>query len=112
VTINGKKVKTAAAETLSFKEEKGKWVNTKFETLAGTKTVGAEGPISAAFSSRHVYIYGTGGNPTDEELKKRRETAEQAANWSQYINAFIGRVMVFSPCGCGQRCETKRHRGC
>jgi predicted esterase len=95
VTINGQKVKASGAATISFREEKGKWVNTRFETVTNGKKAGAEGPISAAFSSRHVYIYGTAGNPSDEELKKRREMAEQAANWSQYVNAFIGRAMVF-----------------
>jgi predicted esterase len=95
VTINGQKLKVAAGGPLSWKEENGKWVNARYSAPAGSKMAGAEGPISAAFSSRHVYVYGTGGSPSDEELKKRRETAEQAANWSQYVNAFIGRVMVF-----------------
>jgi predicted esterase len=95
VTINGKKLKAASGESLSFKEENSKWVNARSQAVAGSKAPGAEGPISEAFSSRHIYVYGTAGSPTDQELKKRRETAEQAANWSQYINAFIGRVMVF-----------------
>jgi pimeloyl-ACP methyl ester carboxylesterase len=95
VTINGMKVKTTPAGSLSFKEEKGKWINARYEAAAGSKTSGAEGPIGAAFSSRHIYVYGTGGSPNEEELKNRRQTAEQAANWSQYVNAFIGRVMVF-----------------
>jgi predicted esterase len=95
VTINGQKVKATGADALSFRDEKGKWVNDRYDVVASGKSGGAEGPISAAFSSRHVYVYGTGGNPSEEELKKRRELAEQAANWSQYVNAFIGRAMVF-----------------
>jgi predicted esterase len=95
VTINGQKVKTAVSDSPSFREEKGKWINGAFQPAATAKKQGAEGPVSAAFSSRHVYIYGTAGNPPEDELKKRRETAEQAANWSQYMNPFLNRVMVF-----------------
>jgi predicted esterase len=95
VSINGQKIKTATSDSPSFREEKGKWVNGAAAISATAKKQGAEGPISAAFSSRHVYIYGTAGNPSEEELKKRRETAEAAANWSQYMNPFLNRVMVF-----------------
>ncbi|MBC7921147.1 MAG: phospholipase, partial [Ferruginibacter sp.] len=51
--------------------------------------------ISAAFASRHLYVYGTGGNPTPEELRARTEVATQAANWSAYRGEFAGRVMFF-----------------
>lgn len=95
VTVNGQKVKTAVSDSPSFREENGKWVNSAYVAPASAKKQGAEGPVSAAFSARHVYIYGTAGNPSEDELKKRRETAEQAANWSQYMNPFLNRVMVF-----------------
>lgn len=94
VTINGRKVKAEPSDVMSFADVKGAWTMGNFDRAWG-KAPEREGPISAAFSSRHVYVYGTGGSPTDEELKNRRLTAEQAANWSQYVNAFIGRVMVF-----------------
>jgi poly(3-hydroxybutyrate) depolymerase len=95
VTINGKKVKTSAAETVSFTEQQGKWAATKYELPATAKKPGAEGPIGAVFSQRHVYVYGTAGNPSEAELKLRSEIATQAANWSFYRNAFLGRIMVF-----------------
>jgi predicted esterase len=95
ITINGKKIKPAISDSPSFREEAGKWVNSPYAASASAKKQGAEGPVSAAFSSRHVYVYGTAGSPSDEELKKRREIAEQAANWSQYMNPFLNRVMVF-----------------
>lgn len=44
---------------------------------------------------RHVYVYGTAGNPSEEALKKRREVAEAAAAWSVYRGEFLGRIMVF-----------------
>jgi hypothetical protein len=40
-------------------------------------------------------VYGTAGSPTEEELKKRREVAEQAANWSMYRGGFLGRIAVY-----------------
>jgi hypothetical protein len=95
VTLDGKKVKVTTAPTLSFQQQAGKWVTTKYEALAGVKKSGAEGPISAAFSERHVYVYGTAGNPSEAELKARIDIATQAANWSVYRNAFLGRIMVF-----------------
>src|SRR5690606_29008297 len=49
----------------------------------------------AAFSDRHIYVYGTADNPGQEELKARMEVATKAADWSVYRGAFLGRVMVF-----------------
>ena len=95
VTINGQKIKTTISDSPSFRLEGSKWTNSPHQASAMAKKQGAEGPVSAAFSGRHVYIYGTAGSPSDEELKKRRESAEQAANWSQYMNPFLNRVMVF-----------------
>ncbi len=71
------------------------WWNNKYEIPATDKTSGAEGPVPAAMSDRHVYVYGTAGNPSEDELKKRRAVAEQAANWSMYRGEFLGRIMVF-----------------
>ncbi len=94
VTLDGK-IKVASSESLSFKQEAGKWVNNKYEATAQAKKQGSEGPISASFATRHVYVYGTAGNPSEEELKKRRELAEQAAAWSTYRGAFLGRLLFF-----------------
>jgi hypothetical protein len=44
--------------------------------------LGAEGPIVRAVSGRHIYVYGTLGAQTDEELEERRKVAETAADWS------------------------------
>lgn len=96
VTLNGKKIKLKTApDSLSFQLVNGKWSNTPYQLNAGSKQKGAEGPISEALASRHVYVYGTGGNPTPEDLKTRLETANKAANWSAYRNAFLGRVAVY-----------------
>jgi enterochelin esterase-like enzyme len=95
VTLDGKKIKTATADQISFTQNAGKWANAKYELTATAKRPGAEGPVSAAMSERHVYVYGTAGAPSEEELKKRREVAEQAANWSMYRGGFLGRIAVY-----------------
>ena len=102
VTIDGKKVKATATDAISFRldppAKAGKpavWTNAKYDLPATAKKAGAEGPVWTAMSERHVYVYGTGGNPSEEELKKRRSVAEQAANWSMYRGEFLGRIMVF-----------------
>lgn len=51
--------------------------------------------MSEVIASRHIYVYGTGGNPSPEELENRRARAVQAANWSVYRGPFLGRIMVF-----------------
>ncbi len=93
VTINGKKVKTENTASLSFMQKDGKWISGR--SAAGMRTSALEGPIREAFASRHIYVYGTAGNPSDEEMKKRVALATDAANWSFYRGAFLGRIMFF-----------------
>ena len=93
--IDGRKVKTPATEAVSFSKPKGKWAAVRYEAPAMAKKPGAEGPIYAAFSSRHVYVYGTQGNPSPEELQARQQVAQQAATWSAYRGEFLGRIMFF-----------------
>jgi hypothetical protein len=59
------------------------------------KAVGQEGPIGHAFSTRHIYVYGTLDNPSDAELRSRMFTAMQAADWSHDRGAFLGRIKFF-----------------
>ncbi len=73
----------------------GKWSIGKHEAPATSKKLNAEGPLGDAFASRHVYVFGTGGDANPEEITKRKQLAEQAANWALYRNAFLGRVMFF-----------------
>lgn len=98
IKIDGSTVnaKTDSSLTL-FRESSGAWkveAATIMSVYTGKKQ-GAEGPIFAAFSSRHVYVYGTADNPSPEVLKKRIDIATQAANWSQYRGEFLGRMMFF-----------------
>lgn len=95
ITIDGKKVKTQSGDAISFTKKDGKWTNAKAESTNEGKNSKLEGPIKEAFASRHIYVYGTAGNPSQEELKKRMDLATEAANWSFYRGAFLGRIMFF-----------------
>jgi len=91
VKVDGKSFTARTADAVSFMKEKGSWVNKKFTPGLTSKMQGAEGPQYAAVSSNHVYVYGTGGNPSREELAARRAAASSCADWS----GMAGRIMVF-----------------
>lgn len=95
VKIDGKKIKSGDGSTFSFSKSKNKWVSGKVEKQDNAKGPGAEGPIFDAFSDKHIYVYGTLGTSTFEEIKSRADIAIQAANWSAYRGEFLGRIMFF-----------------
>lgn len=96
VNIDGASLKFKSDSTVSFYKNSNVWAVGKEKVLTVLfKKKGAEGPIYDAFSSRHVYVYGTLDNPSAEELKKRIDMADQAADWSYYRGPFLGRVMFF-----------------
>jgi len=72
-------------------KENGTWINKKYSPGLTAKQKGAEGPLYAAVSSNHVYIYGTGGDPSQEELAARRAAVASLADWT----GMGGRIMVF-----------------
>lgn len=51
--------------------------------------------MRAALSDRHIYVYGTDDDPSEDELQRRRNRAVTAATWSVYRGPFWGRVKVF-----------------
>lgn len=91
VKVDGKSFSVKSADAISFMKSDGAWVNRKFTPGLTSKKQGAEGPLYAAVSSNHVYVYGTGGNPSQEELAARRAQAALCADWS----GMGGRIMVF-----------------
>lgn len=95
VKIDGTSLKTTSDSSISFVRNNNLWTVGKTSNTGLSKKKGAEGPIYDAFSSRHLYVYGTLDNPSEEELKKRIEIATQAADWSHYRGEFLGRVMFF-----------------
>ena len=95
VTVDGQLLKATARGEMSFKKEGDKWVQGRYLPTETAKRKGAEGPLYAAFSGRHVYVYGTRDNPSPQELQKRMQTALQAANWSVYRGEFLGRMQLY-----------------
>ncbi len=79
-----------------FIKTANKWTQVENGNLPSLqKQIGFEGPIAEAMASSHIYVYGTADNPKPEILKKRIETANFAANWSEYRGDFLRRVMFF-----------------
>lgn len=73
----------------------GKWAVGKRPENSKMKNPNQEGPMTEVIADRHIYVYGTKGNPSKEQQELRRKIAEEAANWSFYRGDFMGRVMVF-----------------
>jgi hypothetical protein len=80
VTIDGTALRIARGTALSFSKTATGW-RQGLAAPAG-KRLGAEGPIVRALSGRHIYVYGTLGAQTDEELAERRKVADAASQWS------------------------------
>jgi len=80
VTIDGTALRVRPAAALSFSKASGEWRAGRFDP--GGKRPGAEGPIWQAAAARHIYVYGSAGAATAEELEGRRERAATAADWS------------------------------
>lgn len=82
ISINGQQVVSSPKFNHSFILKDGKWVAEKYNASAAQKQKGLEGPMAEAIFNRHVYVYGTGGDPSQEELANRRAIATQAANFA------------------------------
>ncbi|MFZ2286262.1 MAG: alpha/beta hydrolase-fold protein [Bacteroidales bacterium] len=91
VKVDGQSFAVKSADAVSFTRSAGKWENRKFTPGLTSKQHGAEGPLYEAVAGSHLYVYGTGGNPSQEELASRRTQAFSAADWS----GPGGRIMVF-----------------
>ncbi|HQG53774.1 MAG TPA: alpha/beta hydrolase-fold protein [Bacteroidales bacterium] len=94
IKVDGKSFSLQTGNAASFTKTAKGWVNTKFTPSLTSKKQGAEGPLYAAVSSNHVYVYGTGGNPSQEELSARRAQAAAAADWAA-DRGMMGRIMIF-----------------
>jgi pimeloyl-ACP methyl ester carboxylesterase len=78
VTIDGATLR-ARPPASSFVKTAGKWRAGRFAQQG--KHAGAEGPIAAAVRGPQIYVYGSAGAATTEELEARRKVAETAASW-------------------------------
>ena len=80
IVIDGQKMKPGPAA--SFSKTLKSWEPKRDIPVAARKGPGAEGPISEAVASRHIYVYGTAGPTTDDEIRERRQQALDGAEWS------------------------------
>ena len=82
LTIDGAALRVKPAAEVSFTRASGRWRAGLFRPVG--KQPGAEGPISEAVSGRQIYVYGSLGAGTADELEARRKIAAEAAQWSTY----------------------------
>lgn len=59
-------------DAVSFRKAGAEWIAAAYQPAPGEKRPGLEGPIGAAFSAHHTYVYGAGAE----------EIARRAADWS------------------------------
>ncbi len=95
IQIDGQALEVGATDSLAFSRQKGAWTAEAYKPPSQAKRRGLEGPMSEAVAGRHVYVYGTADNPSEEELARRQARAVEAATWSVYRGPFWGRVHVF-----------------
>lgn len=83
VTIDGKALTAKTKDSITFILQDSTWTIQvrPYVVPPGVKGPSAEGPISEAFASRHLYVYGTGGDPSPQEMVARRSIAADAAKW-------------------------------
>ncbi len=82
VRLDGAMLKVRPANTLSFTKSAKGWFLHHTLPSPTDKREGQEGPIRDAIDARHLYVYGTGGSPSSDELIQRRDDALHAADWS------------------------------
>ncbi|UTA68142.1 alpha/beta hydrolase-fold protein [Emticicia sp. 21SJ11W-3] len=95
LVINGQAIKAETGSGVTLTQNNNTWAVNTSGAFASAKKPGAEGPMAEALADRHIYVYGTGGSPSADELNRRRTEAQKAMEWSVYRGDFIGRVMVF-----------------
>jgi poly(3-hydroxybutyrate) depolymerase len=82
ITVDGQKLRGGLSETISLARGPKGWTLQRSAVRPAGKRPGAEGPISAALSARHMYVYGTADTPSTEEVERRKAQAVYASEWS------------------------------
>ncbi|WP_321372432.1 alpha/beta hydrolase-fold protein [uncultured Draconibacterium sp.] len=94
LVVDGQTLAVKSAGTLSLSKSDNEWKNQRFTPELTSKQKGAEGPLFEGVASNHVYVYGTEGNPSAEELEARKQAAINAADFAAY-REMMGRIMIF-----------------
>lgn len=79
VTIEGKAAPVARGATLSFVKVGGAWRAGRVP--AEGKRAGAEGPMVEAVETQPIFVYGSLGASTAQEMEQRRQVAREAATF-------------------------------
>jgi pimeloyl-ACP methyl ester carboxylesterase len=79
LNIDGAAMRLRPNAPLSFVKTAGKWSAGSY--VPAGKRAGLEGPIVDAMRSRQIWVYGTAGAVTGEELDRRRAVVESGATW-------------------------------
>jgi fermentation-respiration switch protein FrsA (DUF1100 family) len=83
IRVDGVELSLPAGVPLAIRRtQPGRWETGAGEPAAGEKEAGFEGPILAAFSGRHVYVFGSADQPSREEVQRRMTEAYRASDWS------------------------------
>lgn len=82
IKINGTTLQSQPRMNHYFTLSAGKWVPERYEAPVGAKQHGLEGPVFAAFTNRHVVVYGTQGTTDAAEITRRRNEARELADYS------------------------------
>ncbi len=83
VVIDGKSIDVPPiASTVSFAKTAEGWKLGSAEPDEGEKQDGSEGPLEAALSGRHIYVFGTADHPAKDEIAKRMNEAIEDASWA------------------------------
>jgi poly(3-hydroxybutyrate) depolymerase len=75
--IDGQSLRTRA---ISFRKTSAGWKPEPYKAAPGAKRQSLEGPIADVLATRHLYVYGSGGN--ERQVNEWRDQAMQAAQWS------------------------------
>ncbi len=82
ITLDGTAFKSKPQDSISFTRAPKGWIMKRSLPSSEQKREGQEGPIGKAIASRQIYVYGTGGSPSPDDLIWRRNQANLAAEWS------------------------------
>ncbi len=85
ITVNGETMDAKTKDAVTLVLHDGTWSVGECKPQANAKRPGAEGPISSAFATGQVYVYGTEDNPPQQTLEYRRSMAEDISNWHTFL---------------------------
>ena len=84
IRINGQAISVGTDGTITFINRDNKWYVGTYDLPVHSKVRDAEGPLSEAFASRHVYVFGTEGVNNLAAVAGRRAEADAVSKWQGF----------------------------